>query len=101
MPVRASAYVARLLQGTVLPLPPELDPQVAGEAVRESADLPGLRQTAQTSGSEEQRLAAALALALLQDETAHEVARTDPAPSIRHRVAGALELSAATLRRRL
>ncbi len=101
MAVRASAYVARLLQGTVLPLPPELDPQVAGEAVRESADLPELRQTAQTSASEEHRLAAALALALLQDETARAVARTDPAPSIRHRVAGALELSAATHRRRL
>jgi hypothetical protein len=101
MPVRAGAYVARLLQGTVLPLPPELDPQVAGEAVRESADLPELRQTAQTSASEEQRLAAALALALLQDETAKEVARTDPAPSIRHRVAGTLELSAVTFRGRL
>ena len=36
-----------------------------------------------------------LALALLDDEVAHQVARTDPVPSIRHRVSGALELAAA------
>ena len=93
MSVRAAAYVARLLQGIALPLPPELDGQVAAEAVRESANLQRLRQTARTSASEDQRLAAALALALLQDDIAREVARTDPAPAIRHRVAGALELS--------
>jgi HEAT repeat protein len=93
MSVRAAAYVAKLLQGMALPLPPELDSQVAAEAVRESANLPRLRQTARTSSSEDQRLAAALALALLQDDIAREVARTDPAPAIRHRIAGALELS--------
>jgi hypothetical protein len=32
-------------------------------------------------------------LALIQDDVARDVARTDPAPSIRHRVGGALELS--------
>jgi HEAT repeat protein len=93
MPVRAAAYVARLLQGMPLALPPELDPMMAAHAVRESADLSRLRQAARTSPFEEQRLAAALALALVQDDVAREVARTDPAPAIRHRVAGALELS--------
>ena len=93
MAVRAAAYVARLLQGVPLALPPELDAQMAAQAVRESEDLSRLRQTAQTSASEEQRLAAALALALVQDDVAEEVARSDPAPAIRHRVAGALELS--------
>ena len=34
---------------------------------------------------------------MLQDDVAHEVARTDPVPSIRHRVGGALELSIVTL----
>jgi hypothetical protein len=97
MLVRAAAYVSRLLQGTALPLPPELDSQVAAEAVRESADLSSLRQTARTSSSEERRLAAATALALLQDDVAKEVARTDPAPAVRHRISGALELSVITL----
>ena len=93
MSVRAAAYVARLLQGMPLPLPPELDAQMAAQAVQESADLSRLRERARTSPFEEQRLAAALALALVQDDVAHEVARTDPAPATRHRVAGALELS--------
>jgi HEAT repeat protein len=93
MSVRAAAYVARLLRGMPLGLPPELDSDMAAHAVRESADLSRLRQTARTSPSEDHRLAAALALALVQDEVAREVGRTDPAPAIRHRVSGALELS--------
>jgi HEAT repeat protein len=97
MTVRAAAYVARLVQGVALPLPPGLDAQVAAQAVQEGADLFSLRQTARTAASEVQRLAAALALALLQDDVAREVARTDPVPSIRHRVGGALELSIVSL----
>ncbi len=97
MTVRAAAYVARLLQGMPFALPPELDAQMAAHAVRDSADLSRLRQTARISPSEEHRLAAALALALVQDDVAREVARTDPAPSIRHRVSGALELSGRNL----
>jgi hypothetical protein len=97
MTVRAAAYVAHLVQGAALPLPPGLDAQVAAQAVQEGADLASLRQTARTTSSEERRLAAALALALLQDDVAHEVARIDPMPSIRHRVGGALELSTVSL----
>ena len=93
MAVRAAAYVARLLQGTPLPLPPGIDGKVAAEAVPEAADLPALRDTARTALAEERRLAAALALALMLDDVAREVARTDPVPSIRHRVSGALELA--------
>ena len=93
MAVRAAAHVARLLQGKPLPLPPGLDGQTVAQAVLDIADLPALRRTARSTRDEEQRLAAALALALLQDEVAREVARTDPVPAIRHRVHGALELS--------
>jgi hypothetical protein len=93
MAVRAAAYAARLLQGTPVPLPPGLDARVAAEAVRDAADLSTLREIARSTASEERRLAAALALALLQDEVAREVARTDPVPGIRHRVGGALELA--------
>jgi hypothetical protein len=97
MTVRAAAYVARLVQGIALPFPPGLDAQVAARAVQEGADLSSLRQAARTAASEERRLAAALALALVQDDVAHDVARTDPVPSIRHRVNGALELAIVTL----
>jgi HEAT repeat protein len=92
MIVRAAAHVARLLQGIPVPLPPGLDPIVAAEAVRDTSDLENLRGIARNA-SEDRRLAAALALALVQDDVARDVARSDPAPSIRHRVAGALELS--------
>jgi HEAT repeat protein len=93
MVVRAAAHVARLLQGIPVPLPPGLDPIVAAEAVRDTSDLESLRAIARSAPSEDRRLAAALALALIQDDVAKDVARSDPAPSIRHRVAGALELS--------
>jgi HEAT repeat protein len=93
MSVRAAAHVARLLQGIPVPLPPDLDARVAAEAVRDAADLPTVRNIARTETADERRLAAALALALVQDDVAREVARTDPAPAIRHRVGGALELS--------
>ena len=92
--MRAAAYVARLVQG-IRPcrFRPGWTPRIAAQAVREGADLAGLRQTARAAPREERRLAAALALALVQDEVAREVARTDPVPAIRHRVGGALELS--------
>jgi hypothetical protein len=93
MPVRAAAHVARLLQGQAVPLPPGLDPQVTAQAVREGADLGALRSVARTAPSDERRLSAALALAMIQDDVAREVARSDPAPTVRHRVGGALELS--------
>ena len=94
MPVRAAAFVARLVQGTPVSPPPGIELREAAAALRESADLTTLRETARTASDENHRLAAALALALLQDEVAHEIARTDPFPSIRHRVGGALELAA-------
>jgi HEAT repeat protein len=101
MPVRAAAYVARLLQGIPVPLPPGLDAKVAADAVSDAADLSSLRSIARTAPKEERRLAAALVLALVQDETAREVARTDPAPAVRHRVGGALDLSMRNVAREL
>ena len=96
MPVRAAAFAARLVQGVPVAPPPGVELREVAAALRESADLTTLRETARTASDENQRLAAALALALLQDEVAHEIARTDPFPSIRHRVGGALELAALT-----
>ncbi len=95
MPVRAAVFAARLLQGMPLSPPPGIDLREAAIALREHGDLSVLRDAARTAPEENRRLAAALALALLQDQVAHEVARTDPFPSIRHRVGGALQLAAA------
>jgi HEAT repeat protein len=95
MAVRAAAYIGRLLQGTPVPLPPGLDPRAASGALRRVVHLATLRETARTAPGEDRRLSAALALALLEDEVAHQVAHTDPVPAIRHRVSGALDLAAA------
>ena len=78
--VRAAAYIGRLLQGTPVPLPPDLDPRAAGVALRRVVHLSALRETARTAPGEDRRLSAALALALLEDEVAHEVARHRPGP---------------------
>jgi hypothetical protein len=75
-----------------VPLPPGLDLRVAADTVRDAADIGALREAARTARAEDRRLAAALALALLHDEVAREVARGDPVPAIRHRVSGTLEL---------
>jgi HEAT repeat protein len=95
MPVRAAVFAARLLQGMPLSPPPGIELREVAMAIREHGDLAALRAAARTAPEENRRLAAALALALLQDQVAHEVARTDPFPSIRHRVGGALQLAAA------
>jgi hypothetical protein len=94
MAVRAAAYVGRLLQGRPVPFPPGVDPRAAAGALSEAAHLPMLRDIARTAPLEDQRLAAALALALVHDDVALQVARTDPAPGVRHRVSGALDLAA-------
>ena len=70
MPVRAAAFAARLVQGTPVCSAPGVELREAAAALRESADLTTLRETARTASDENQRLAAALALALLQDEVA-------------------------------
>lgn len=93
MPVRAATYVARLLQATPVALPPGVEGGEAAAALRATADLPALREIARTAADENHRLAAGLALALVRDQVAHEVARNDPFPSVRHRVGGALELA--------
>jgi len=94
MAVRAAAYVGRLLQGRPVPFPPGLDRAAAAGVLSQAAHLPDLRDIARTAPAEDRRLAAALALALLHDDVALQVARSDPAPAVRHRVSGALDLAA-------
>jgi HEAT repeat protein len=94
MAVRAAAYVGRLLQGRPVPFPPGVDPTTAAGVLHQAAELPVLRDIARTAPAEDRRLAAALALALVHDDVALQVARTDPAPAVRHRVSGALDLAA-------
>jgi len=86
--VRASLYVARLLRGEWSE-PPEsmgVSRPAAAAAVHRAIPTETLRDIARTDQRPEQRLPAALALAVLGDEAAYTVMRTDPVWAVRDRV---------------
>ncbi len=89
--VRAAAAVSGILRGELTALPAGVGREEAAEAVIDAGDLVDLRQTARTSPDERHRLAAALALGLVDDQVAREVAEGDPVRAVRDRVAALLE----------
>jgi HEAT repeat protein len=89
--VRAAAAVSALLRGELTALPAGVSHAEAAEAVVDAGDLADLRQAARTSPDERHRLAAALALGLVGDQVAREVAESDPVRSVRERVSALLD----------
>ena len=85
------AAVARLVRGDADSLPADIRRVDAAEAVMDVAPLAELRETARTSPDERRRLAAGLALAIVGDQVAGEVVRSDPMPYVRGRVAAMLD----------
>ena len=81
--VRAAAAVSSILRGEITGLPANVARADAAEAVVDSGALADLRRTARTSPDERHRLAAGLALALVGDQVAREVAEADPVPGVR------------------
>jgi HEAT repeat protein len=81
--VRAAAAVSSILRGEITALPANVARTDAAEAVVDSGALADLRRTARTSPDERHRLAAGLALALVGDQVAREVAASDPVPAVR------------------
>ena len=88
--VRAAAAVSGILRGELGGLPAGIAREAAAEAVFDAGDLADLRQAARTSPDERHRLAAALALGLVGDQVAQEVAEGDPVREVRERVAAML-----------
>jgi hypothetical protein len=88
--VRAAAAVSGILRGELGGLPAGIAREEAAEAVFDAGDLADLRQAARTSPDERHRLAAALALGLVGDQVAQEVAEGDPVREVRERVAAML-----------
>ena len=89
-PVRAAAAVSRLLRSEAADLPPGVTRPAAAQAVRDLARLDDLRAVARTAPDPRHRLGAALALALVGDPVAREVADSDPIPALRRQVAETL-----------
>jgi HEAT repeat protein len=86
--VRGTAFVVHLLRGELTERPslPPMSREAAAQAVRRAASLPDLHRTAREDANPDHRLAAALALAVLDDEVAHTIARSDPLWTLRDRV---------------
>lgn len=83
--VRAAAWVARLLAGAVSEPPAggKVTRAAAAEAIRRETDSLALRRVAETEPDVRRRRAAVLALAVLADPLATELATRDPDPAIR------------------
>jgi hypothetical protein len=86
--VRAAVFICRLLRGEVTEPPSggRLSRAAAASAVRRTVSLESLRERARTAIDPGQRAAAALALAVLDDEVAYSVVRSDPVVTIREQV---------------
>jgi hypothetical protein len=86
--VRAALFVTRVLRGEWSEPPAAfgISRSAAATAVRQAVPLETLRDIARTEQDPERRLRAALALAVLQDEAAYTVMRSDPLWAVRDRV---------------
>jgi HEAT repeat protein len=81
--VRAACAAAAILSGNAERLPEGVLRADAARAILDTAEPSDLRATARTAPIARHRLAAALALALLDDPTALEAARNDPVRGVR------------------
>jgi HEAT repeat protein len=90
--VRAAVFVARLLRAETDRAPDSTISRAAAAAMtRQAAGLEELRATVHTARDVPSRLAAALALAVLDDAVAHESVRSDPSKKVRERVRAMLD----------
>jgi HEAT repeat protein len=88
--VRAAAWGARMLRGGATDLPPDIGRETAAAALREIMPAEQLQATARTHPEPARRLAAGVALALMDDPVAREVAGKDPETRVREQVGRAL-----------
>jgi HEAT repeat protein len=84
--VRAAAWSSQMLRGQRTDLPANIGRETAAAALREVVTLEDLHTAVRTNPDPAKRLSAALALALLDDPLAREVAENDPVPDVRHQV---------------
>ncbi|MEO8294327.1 MAG: HEAT repeat domain-containing protein [Gemmatimonadota bacterium] len=84
--VRAGAWSAQMLRGQRADLPGNVGRETAAAAIREVMPIDDLHTMVRTNPDPRKRLSAALALALLDDPLAHEVAQNDPEPEVRQYV---------------
>jgi len=94
--VRAAAWLAELLRGRRTVPPADVGRETAVATLREVTTPEDLQATVRTNPDAGQRLTAGIALAVLGDPLAQEIARTDPVELVRQGVSRALEQIGAT-----
>jgi HEAT repeat protein len=91
--VRAAAWCAQMLRGRRTDLPANIGRETAAAALKDVVTVEELQQTVRTSPDPRRRVAAGIALALMDDPVAQEVARNDPVAEVRDQVARLLHPS--------
>ncbi|MEP7327032.1 MAG: HEAT repeat domain-containing protein [Gemmatimonadota bacterium] len=89
--VRAAAWLAGLVRGRRTAPPADVGRETAVATLREITTPEELQATVRTSPDPGHRLTAGIALAVLGDPLAQEIARTDPMEQVRVELARALE----------
>lgn len=89
--VRAAAWLADLVRGKRMTLPDDVGRETAVATLREVTTAEELQQIVRTSPDPRLRLSAGIALAVLGDPVAREVARTDPVEQVRAELTRALD----------
>jgi HEAT repeat protein len=84
--VRAAAWSAQLLRGRRTDLPANIGRETAAAALREVITPEELQAAARTSPDPRRRIAAGIALALMDDPVAREIARSEPLAEVREQV---------------
>jgi HEAT repeat protein len=88
--VRAAAWLTRLVKGQQSAPPSDVGRETAVATLREVTTPEELQATVRTSPDPGKRIAAGIALAVLGDPVAQEVARTDPVELVRTEVTKAI-----------
>jgi HEAT repeat protein len=84
--VRAAAWSAQMLRGQRTDLPDTIGREIAAAAIREVMTPEDLHLTVRTSPDQGRRIAAGIALALMDDPLAREMAQSDPVAEVRNQV---------------
>jgi HEAT repeat protein len=84
--VRAAAWSAQMLRGRRTDLPANIGRETAAAALREAITPEELQVAARTSPDQHRRIAAGIALALMDDPAAREMVQSDPVSEVRDQV---------------
>jgi HEAT repeat protein len=89
--VRAAAWSAQMLRGRRTDLPPDIGRETVAAALKEVVTTEELQTAVRTSPDPRRRAAAGIALALMDDPLAREVAQSDPVDTVREQVSRVLD----------